>query len=194
MNANQFNVHFSLHNLDSEITSPPINNTLRKAAVLVPLLEVDGQLQILLTRRALHLRAHPGQYSFPGGKVDDLDNSLIETALREADEEIGLTPDNVTVVGNFPAHATFTGFEVTPIIGLINQPFDIKLDPGEVAETFWVPLQYFIDTSNRYKFNFVRDGQHFDVHYMPYKGKFIWGVTAAIIDLLCRHIDLQLQN
>ncbi|GIU53252.1 CoA pyrophosphatase [Shewanella sp. KT0246] len=190
MNTNQFNVHFSLQRLATEISSAPINKSLRKAAVLVPLLEVNGQLQILLTRRALHLRAHPGQYSFPGGKVDDADNSLVETALREADEEIGLSPDNVTIVGSFPSHATFTGFEVTPIIGLINQPFDIILDPGEVAETFWVPLQYFTNANNRYTFSFFRNGNDFDVHYMPYKGKFIWGVTAAIIDLLCRHIEL----
>lgn len=191
MNATQFNVHFSLQSLASEITSAPINRSLRKAAVLVPLMEVDGQLQILLTRRALHLRAHPGQYSFPGGKVDDADNSMIETALREADEEIGLSANNVTVIGNFPPHATFTGFEVTPIVGIIKQPFDIILDPGEVSETFWVPLQYFFNASNRYTFSFMRNGNDFDVHYMPYKGKFIWGVTAAIIDLLCRHIDLQ---
>ena len=193
MNANQFSMYFSLHNLDGEITSAPVNTTLRKAAVLVPLMEVDGQLQILLTRRALHLRAHPGQFSFPGGKVDDKDKDMIATALREADEEIGLSADNVTIVGSFPPHSTFTGFEITPIIGLINNPFDIILDPGEVAETFWVPLQYFINVNNRYTFNFTRNGNIFDVHYMPYKGKFIWGVTAAIIDLLCRHIDFKLQ-
>ncbi|MCL1068545.1 CoA pyrophosphatase [Shewanella olleyana] len=190
MNANQFSMYFSLHNLEGEITSAPVDTTLRKAAVLVPLMEVDGQLQILLTRRALHLRAHPGQFSFPGGKVDDEDKDMIATALREADEEIGLSSDNVTIVGNFPPHATFTGFEITPIIGLINKPFEITIDPGEVAETFWVPLQYFINVNNRYTFNFTRNGNSFDVHYMPYKGKFIWGVTAAIIDLLCRHIDL----
>ncbi|WP_394495233.1 CoA pyrophosphatase [Shewanella sp. ENK2] len=189
MNAQQFNVHFALQNLSDNSSDIPIQQALRKAAVLIPLMEVDGQLHMLITRRALHLRAHPGQYSFPGGKVDKQDNSIIETALREAEEEIGLKQSNVDVIGQFPAHATFTGFRITPIVGIIKQPFEIKIDPGEVSETFWVPLSFFTTASNRYQLRYMRDGQTFDVHYMPYKGKFIWGVTAAIIDLLCKHIS-----
>ncbi|WP_144207396.1 CoA pyrophosphatase [Shewanella donghaensis] len=189
MNTAQFNFNFSLQTLESHLPSPAESETLRKAAVLVPLLEVNGELQLLLTKRALHLRAHPGQFSFPGGKVDKQDNNMIETALRESEEEIQLLPDNVNIIGTFPPHTTFTGFEVTPIIGIIKQPFDIKLDPGEVADAFWVPLKYFLNPDNRYSAKYHRHGKTYDVHYAPYEDKFIWGVTAAIINLLCCHLD-----
>ncbi|MDO6620721.1 MULTISPECIES: CoA pyrophosphatase [unclassified Shewanella] len=189
MNTTQFNIHFSLQTLTNHIVSPPKELRSRKAAVLVPLLEVDGELQLLLTKRALHLRAHPGQFSFPGGKVDKQDSSMIFTALREAEEEIALLPENVDVIGTFPPHTTFTGFEITPVIGIVKQPFEIALDPGEVAEAFWVPLKHFLNPKNRHSIQYQRHGSFYDVHYMPYQGKFIWGVTAAIINLLCCHLN-----
>lgn len=93
----------------------------------------------------MHLRAHPGQISFPGGKIEPSDTNAIAAALREAEEEIGLLRHNVDVIGTFPAHNTFTGFEITPVIGIVKQAFVMKLDPGEVADCFSVPLSFLLN-------------------------------------------------
>lgn len=110
--------------------------------MLIPLQEIRGELNLILTQRPMHLRAHPGQISFPGGKIEPSDPSAIMAALREAEEEIGLCRENVDVIGTFPAHNTFTGFEITPVVGIIKQDFTLRLDPGEVADCFTVPLSF----------------------------------------------------
>ncbi|GAA0782948.1 MULTISPECIES: CoA pyrophosphatase [Pseudomonadati] len=190
MQLNDFLIRFQLQPLSvSNISSAPAHFPGREAAVLIPIEQIDGQLYLLLTKRPLHLRHHPGQISFPGGKLEDNDKNATDTALREAEEEIGLQRGNVTVIGAFPPHKTFTGFTITPIIGIINQPFDLIIDPGEVDSCFKVPLNYFKQGENRHLGQHWRKGKLYQVHYMPFEDKFIWGVTAAIIDLLCRHID-----
>ncbi|MGZ9898262.1 CoA pyrophosphatase [Shewanella gaetbuli] len=190
MHLNDFLIRFQLQPISvRNITSAPAHYPGKEAAVLIPLEYIDGQLHIILTRRATHLRHHPGQISFPGGKVEPSDVSIIHTALREAEEEIGLLSENVSVLGAFPAHKTFTGFKVTPIVGLVKSKFDFVIDPGEVDSCFRVPLQFFKQTSNRHIGVHWRKGLRYQVHFMPYQDKFIWGVTAAIIDLLCRHIE-----
>jgi 8-oxo-dGTP pyrophosphatase MutT (NUDIX family) len=189
MDKNEFRTRYSLHRLSEAIPSAPANKNSRKAAVLIPLIEQNNQLHVILTQRPMHLRSHPGQISFPGGKTEDEDRNEIATALREAQEEIGLPSHLVEVLGQFPAHQTFTGFDVTPVVGLINGPFELILDPGEVEDCFTVPLTYFIKKDNRHQKRFTRHGKQYVVHIMPFEGRFIWGVTAAIIDLLCRHLD-----
>ncbi|MGI2225651.1 CoA pyrophosphatase [Shewanella frigidimarina] len=189
MNKHEFTLRYNLHRLGSIIPSAPPSYLGRKAAVLIPVIEIEQQLHLILTRRPMHLRHHPGQISFPGGKVEPDDINVIHTALREAHEEIGLLSENVDVLGVFPAHKTFTGFEITPVVAMVKQPFELVLDPGEVDDCFSVPLNFFIKRSNRHKMFHYRHGEHYQVHFMPFEDKFIWGVTAAIIDLLCHHVE-----
>ncbi|MBR9729006.1 CoA pyrophosphatase [Shewanella intestini] len=191
MDQKLFRSRFNFHQICHHISSAPRSALTRKAAVLIAVMEKDNQLQLILTQRPLHLRHHPGQISFPGGKVEADDPNLIATALREADEEIGLVDSNVDVLGAFPAHYTFTGFEVTPVVAMVKHPFELRLDSNEVADCFTAPLDYFIEKSNRHTVEFNRQGKAYTVHVMPYQDKFIWGVTAAIIDLLCRHLHVK---
>ncbi|QYJ77449.1 CoA pyrophosphatase [Shewanella acanthi] len=190
MDQAEFKLRFNLHPLASLDPAAFPHPSLRKAAVLIPLLEIAGELHIILTQRPQHLRAHPGQISFPGGKIEPTDADAVMAALREAEEEIGLRCDNVDVIGTFPAHNTFTGFEITPVIGMVKTPFEFKLDPGEVADCFTVPLHFFMGRENRHRKQFLRHGRYYCVHFIPYEQRFIWGATAAIIDHLCRHLTI----
>lgn len=188
MDLAEFRLKFNLSPLAPPELAAFSHPGLRKAAVLLPLHETQGELVLLLTQRPMHLRTHPGQISFPGGKIEPNDNNAIAAALREAEEEIGLCRENVDVIGTFPAHNTFTGFEIIPVVGIIKKHFAIKLDPREVANCFTVPLSFFIEPNNRYQKRFLRQGRYYNVHFIPYQGRIIWGATAAIIDQLCRQL------
>ncbi|QYJ95622.1 CoA pyrophosphatase [Shewanella spartinae] len=187
MTLDEFKRRYALHQLPTD-TGPQIHRTLRQAAVLVPLMEASGELELLLTRRPTHLRAHPGQISFPGGKVEESDASYADTALREAFEEIALPRDNVEVLGQYPMFNTFTGFAIAPIIGVVREAFEPVLDPGEVDELFSVPLSFLLNPANRIQKQFSRRGVNYPVYFIPYGDYFIWGATAAMIDRLCRQI------
>jgi 8-oxo-dGTP pyrophosphatase MutT (NUDIX family) len=113
---------------------------LRRAAVLIPLVQRPDGLTVLLTQRTAHLSNHAGQISFPGGRAEDEDSSPIETALRETEEEIGLHRRHVEIVGVLPDYVTGTGYVVTPVIGLVTPPFELIAESNEVAEIFEVPL------------------------------------------------------
>ncbi|MGL5391940.1 MAG: CoA pyrophosphatase [Shewanella sp.] len=188
MDVAEFRLRFTLHTLAQVEPAALPRPGLRKAAVLIGLQLVKGELHVILTQRPWHLRAHPGQISFPGGKIEAQDPNAIDTALREAEEEIGLMRHNVEVLGSFPAHHTFTGFEIIPVLGLIKQPFALTLDPGEVAECFTVPLNYFIEPAHRQRRLFLRHGRYYPVHVIHYQQRLIWGATAAMLDHLCRHL------
>ncbi|GIU28023.1 CoA pyrophosphatase [Shewanella sp. MBTL60-007] len=189
MKLAEFRLRYNLNTLP-DLDLIHLGEELRQAAVLIALYERGQELELILTRRPIHLRAHPGQISFPGGKVERSDPSHQFTALREAEEEIGLLRSNVEVIGALPAHKTFTGFEITPFVGIVKQPFDPILDPGEVDEYFTVPLSFLLKRYNRHTQHFKRKGRQYPVHFIPYQGYFIWGATAAMIDLLCRHLSL----
>ncbi|MGI2258290.1 CoA pyrophosphatase [Shewanella sp. GXUN23E] len=148
----------------------------------------SSELQLILTRRASHLNAHPGQISFPGGKRDQQDISLTATALREATEEIALPASQVEVLGKLPVHHTITGFAITPVIGLVSGPFEPVVDPGEVAECFTVPWRFLLNPANRHLKTFKRKGHAMELCFIPWQDKFIWGATAAMIDQLCRQM------
>ena len=168
------------YDLNPEIKLPP-GRKLRDAAVLVPLIEQGGEWRVILTMRSSALKHHPGQIAFPGGKQDDGDVDLIETALREAEEEIGLPRENVDVLGALPSHETVTGFTVTPIVGVLHAPFEPKPEVGEVAEVFTVPLEFLTKPENFQVQSRRWRGQRRYYYTIPYGSYYIWGATARML-------------
>jgi 8-oxo-dGTP pyrophosphatase MutT (NUDIX family) len=162
----------------------PEGRVLRAAGVLIGLQQEAGGLSVLLTKRASHLRHHPGQIAFPGGKVDAADADAGAAALREAREEVGLDPANVQLLGRMPAHETVTGYMVTPVIGRILAPFRPRPEAGEVEEVFSVPLAHFQNRENfRVEGRYWR-GQIRHYYVAPYGPYYIWGATARMLKAL----------
>ncbi|WED28022.1 CoA pyrophosphatase [Vibrio sp. DW001] len=159
-------------------------SSLRKAAVLIACVERHDGLHIILTKRANHLRHHPGQISFPGGKLESFDNSLQQTAIREANEEIGLDPKLVTILGQLPPLMTFSQFMVTPVIALVNKDYQTTIDANEVDTVFEVPAAHLFDIDQLYSQVFQLKTYSHRIFAIPYKEHFIWGVTAQIIQAL----------
>lgn len=184
----EFVNRFQLNNLQPSFHRFIYPKAVKDAAVLIPLVENDNELNVLLTRRAEHLKHHPGQVSFPGGKVEQYDESYAAAALREAHEEIGLPQENVTILGQLKPYHTISGYVVTPIVGLIQQPDVFIQDDNEVAEIFQVPLQHFINLDNHYQVETYYRGKAHSVNFMPYKHYNIWGATAAMMIDLVHHI------
>ena len=156
------------------------------AAVLVPLVLRGETATVLLTKRTDHLHHHPGQISFPGGRVERGDASPVATALRETQEEIGLGANQVELIGTLPDYFTGTGFRVTPVVGLVHPPFDLTLDTFEVAEAFEVPLSHFLDPANHLRHSLEVEGRTRHFHAMPYGDYYIWGATAGMLMSLYR--------
>ena len=156
------------------------------AAVLVPLVDRGGAIKVLFTQRTAHLSDHAGQISFPGGRVEAADAGREETALRETEEEIGLPRARIALIGRLPDYEIPSGFRITPVVGWIEPPFDLRPDPFEVAEIFEAPLGYFLDPGNYQRRQYHFRGRH--RHYMaiPYEGRYIWGATAGMLYSLCR--------
>lgn len=159
------------------------------AAVLIGIIEHDDEPTVLLTERSAHLHDHAGQVAFPGGRRDAADRDETDTALREAEEEVGLQRSFVEVIGRLPIYSTVTGFEVTPIVGLIKPGFDLTLDAFEVDEAFEVPLAWLMDPRQHRRHRVELDGGHRHFWSMPWRAVsgdapreyFIWGATAAML-------------
>lgn len=182
MLVNEFRLRFLLQpSADSEAV--PATDKF-KAAVLVPVVDYGDSLNVLFTQRALHLRHHPGQISFPGGRIESGESSCT-AALREAHEEIGLAPDAVELLGRLPPQSTSTGFTIVPWVGLLPPQRSWLLQADEVAGIFEVPLTHFLQQENRHQFSLPLRGKVQQLHAMPYQDKFIWGATAAILHRLC---------
>ncbi|WP_265944184.1 CoA pyrophosphatase [Dechloromonas sp. A34] len=164
--------------------------TLTPAAVLFPIVLRDDKQTVLLTQRTAHLRDHAGQISFPGGRVEAEDLSPIHTALRETEEEIGLSRERIEVLGFLPEYRTGTGFRVTPVVALVLPPFDIQPDPFEVAEVFEVPLAFLLDPANHQQHSIHYRGALRQYFAMPYGDYFIWGATAGMIRSLTERLGL----
>lgn len=160
----------------------------RTAAVLVPVLDLP-EPEIVLTRRAEHLSHHAGQVSFPGGAAQREDGSAVITALREADEEIGLKPAWVTPVGFLDRFDTISDFRVLPVVGLVNALDAWVIDPNEVAEVFTIPLSIALDRSRYKKQSAERHGQKYYIHSLAWNGHNIWGLTAAMMLNLSRRME-----
>jgi len=154
---------------------------IRPAAVLVPLVRREGGLTVLFTRRTAHLNEHAGQISFPGGRSEPGDAYAAETALREAAEEIGLAAERVEVLGELHKYVTVTGYRVTPVVGLVNPPLELRLDDFEVAEVFEVPLEFVLDPANHLRNSIVHEGRERRYYAIPYRQYYIWGATAGMI-------------
>ncbi|MCU0758251.1 MAG: CoA pyrophosphatase [Steroidobacteraceae bacterium] len=151
------------------------------AAVLVPLVERPDGLTVLLTQRAGHLKKHPGQISFPGGRVETDDPDVVHAALRETEEEVGLDRAHVTIAGLLPDHLIVTGFRVTPVVGFVRPGFRLRLDPTEVDDAFEVPLAALFDPRNHVRRIRRFEDQEIELTDLPFEGRNIWGATAGML-------------
>ena len=151
------------------------------AAVLVPLIEREGDWTVLLTQRAATLKDHAGQISFPGGRIEPEDPDPWRAALREAQEEIGLASSYVEFAGYLPDHWVGTGFRVTPAVAFVNPSFELKIATAEVHDAFEVPLRYILDAANHKARQMVMGDLKLDVYDIPYGERIIWGATAGML-------------
>jgi 8-oxo-dGTP pyrophosphatase MutT (NUDIX family) len=151
------------------------------AAVLVPIVLRTSGLTVLLTQRTAHLRDHAGQVSFPGGRMEPEDDSPVATALRESREEVGIEPGQVEVLITLPEYFTSTGFRVTPVVGLVTPPLNLRLDDFEVADVFEPPLSFLLDPANYRRHQIERDGVAHRYWAVPWQEHFIWGATAGML-------------
>ena len=155
---------------------------LAQAAVLVPIVDHADGLTVLLTQRGAFLKDHPGQISFPGGRSEETDDDSTATALRESEEEIGLDPNQVQILGNLDVCLTGTGFRVVPVVGLITPPLNLRLDTFEVADAFEIPFSLVLDAENYRRDHVVTDsGQHREFYVLDYGDHYIWGATARML-------------
>ena len=167
----------------SEIDSNDETN-LKCAAVLVPLVWQDNEWHLLYTRRTDTVESHKGQVSFPGGACDDGETTPEQTALREADEEIGIDPNDVTVLGRLSDMITITYFQVTPVVGVVKWPTVFRVGEDEVARVFTIPLGWLANPSNRWQFERPETKRGL-IAYHPYDGELLWGATARMtVDFL----------
>ncbi|MEM7444284.1 MAG: CoA pyrophosphatase [Pseudomonadota bacterium] len=166
------------HDLNPDM--PPLP-TLRDAAVLVPLINRPSEPTVLLTVRTEHLKAHAGQISFPGGRIEDGDSGPLAAALRETKEEVGISSDRIDIVGRLNTYITRTGFRIQPYVGVMEPPVDITPDPFEVADTFEVPLSFILsrDMPRRHARTFQGRERYFYV--FTYQDRYIWGATAGML-------------
>ncbi|WP_170564091.1 CoA pyrophosphatase [Ruegeria atlantica] len=167
----------------------PEGRKLRPAGVLVPISLVGGVPRLILTKRSSALKHHPGQIAFPGGKQDKGDADVTATALREAQEEIGLPQELPEILGHLPTHETVTSFTVTPVVAILRETFQSAPEPGEVAEVFSVPLAHVLNPANYIVESRRWRGQrryYFTVPFGPY---YIWGATARILRGLAARIN-----
>ena len=165
--------------LDESIGRRPV---MIAASVLIPLVARPEGLTMLLTRRTDHLSTHAGQISFPGGRAEEADSSPVDTALREAQEEIGLARRHVEIIGQLPDYLTGTGYHVTPVVGLLTPPFTLTADAGEVAEIFEVPLAHLMNGAHHQRLSVdLPAGGRRSFYAMPYERYFIWGATAGML-------------
>jgi len=170
----------------------PGRETLTPASVLIPIVAREAAggsgLTVIFTQRAAHLRDHSGQVSFPGGRVAPVDPSPEATALRESQEEIGLDSARVEILGRLPEYHTRTGYRITPVVGVVAPPFELRPDASEVEDIFEVPLAFLLDPANHQRHSREWQGELRWFFAMPYEGRYIWGATAGMLVNLYRHL------
>lgn len=166
----------------------PLSRSGKKAAVLFPVV-CRNELTVLFTKRSSHLKHHAGQICFPGGRFEQFDSSLMDTALRETEEEIGLPRQKTRVVGSLQQFRTVSGYEVTPYVGLVEPDFDLDVDENEVDSVFEVPLSYLVDQNNHISEPVRRNGIDYSLYFIPWQDTYIWGATAAFVRILSNHLN-----
>ena len=177
-------------NATSDITPMDNSKPLKQAAVLVPFVKVDDEWHLLFIQRSEHESdRHSGQVAFAGGKYEESDKDMLTTALREAHEEIGIAPEDVTVLGQLNHHYSISHFQITPVVATLAWPYDLTLQTSEVAATFTIPLRWLADTANYTIEQRQLNGRSSPVVYFtPYEGYVLWGATArmtlSLIELL----------
>jgi 8-oxo-dGTP pyrophosphatase MutT (NUDIX family) len=186
MTKNQLLSSFNLKQLQQQNNQLCLDKKLIPSAVLIPLVERDGHVYVLLTKRSAYLRHHPSQISFPGGKSERHDDNLQATALRETCEELGIVAKKIQVFGQLPSHHTVTGFHVTPFIAFVDNDYQAKINHGEVAQLFELPLREVLINSSHFDLKITRDSRQHQVYFKPTQGWPIWGITAAILEQLKR--------
>ena len=154
---------------------------LQPAGVLIPVLERSGQLSVLLTQRSAELKHHAGQVSFPGGRMEDADEDVVQAALRETHEEVGIPPDAITVIGYLDPMPTVTGYAVTPVVGMVSGDAPLRLDRTEVEYAFEVPLTYLFDERNERASEREYQGRTIPTVEFHYESERIWGATAHMV-------------
>ncbi len=159
-----------------DLSVPP-----RAAAVLIAIINHEKGAQVLLTRRPENMASHPGQVAFPGGKVEKSDDSIVDAALREAHEEVGLDPSLVDIIGYLDTYQTSSGFRITPVVGLVPSSYQLVIDKREVEEAFEVPLEFLMTAENHQKHSRIWQGKNRAYYAMPYGDRFIWGATAGML-------------
>lgn len=172
------------HLLNSDIAEHLAAKPLRPAAVLVAVVDHGDSTAVLLTQRTRSLRTHSGQIAFPGGAVDPDDVSVEAAALREAEEEIGLTASYVDTVGRLPDYLTVSGFRITPVLAVVRDRYPVAINRREVDDVFEVPFDFLMNPNNHIRESRHWQGQERHYYTMPYRDRFIWGVTAGILRTL----------
>ena len=172
------------HSLNPDLAERFLRIERRPAAVLVPVVHRQPEATLLLTERTAGLRTHAGQIAFPGGRIDPEDASAEAAALREAEEEIGLTADYVETLCLGPDYLSGSGFHVAPVIAIIRPDFKIRLNPVEVADIFEVPLAFLMNPANHRRSSRIWEGATRYFFEMPYQERYIWGLTAGILRIL----------
>ncbi len=166
---------------DLEKQQEAAQKPLKPAAVLLLVVNHPGDPTVVFTQRTAHLADHAGQISFPGGRTDEDDGSAERTALREAEEEIGIPAARIEILGRLPDYRTVTGFCVTPVVGWAEPPLTYRPDPHEVADVFEVPLAFLLDAGNHRHESAFFKGRMRKYWAMPYGERFIWGATAGML-------------
>ncbi len=172
------------HELNGDFLMDIAPDSYRLAAVLVPVIDRRGDASVLLTRRAAILPTHAGQIAFPGGKISEEDATIVDTALREAQEEIGLAPAFITPLARLDTYHTRTGFRVVPILAAVSNGFTLAPDPSEVADIFEVPLQFLMTVANHQRHSMEWEGAERFFYAIPYGEHYIWGATAGILRIM----------
>ncbi|WP_298940602.1 CoA pyrophosphatase [uncultured Psychromonas sp.] len=195
MNKQHFLNRFMLQQANSTAPSTHLaqlqltqQKPLKKAAILMPLIQRDNGLHMILTQRALHLRHHAGQVSFPGGRHELSDGSLADTALRETHEEIGIAQNSIQLIGHLSPLTTTTGYHVTPFIGFVGNSEQVIIDRHEVKECFEVPFSFLLNRKNFTKQHLVANKRRHFTYCCAYQDHLIWGATAQMLINLQRHL------
>lgn len=167
------------HDADPVLKAIAAVRPIKPAAVLIPVIDRDEPM-VLLTQRTAHLPQHAGQVAFPGGKIDATDASPLAAALREANEEVGLSASAVEPIGYLDVYMTTLGYRIVPVVARVRPPFTLTLNPGEVEDTFEVPLSFMMEEANHQTHSREWQGMMRTYYAIPFGERYIWGVTAGI--------------